>query len=86
MCTGRLVDSRPNKNNAKSNVQTDAWIARRVKRAALSDRPVSGPNPARTVAQCDGMMIAVVEQLARPLKRFVFGAKIFGSVHAFVAA
>jgi hypothetical protein len=28
MCTGRLVDSRPDKNNAKSNVQTDAWIAR----------------------------------------------------------
>jgi hypothetical protein len=32
------------------------------------------------------MMIAVVEKLARPLKRFVFGAKIFCSLHLLVAA
>jgi hypothetical protein len=32
------------------------------------------------------MMIAVLEQLARPLKRFEFGAKIFRPRHALVVS
>ena len=39
-----------------------------------------------SVAIKDGVVIAVLEQLARPLKRFIFGAEIFRPRHPFVAS
>src|SRR5271169_2083697 len=38
-------------------------------------QPNARQDAARTVAQRDGMMIAVLEQLARPPKRCIFGGK-----------
>jgi hypothetical protein len=36
---------------------------------------------ARTVVHGDSVVVAIIEQSARPFKRFEFGAKIFGARH-----